>query len=253
MRLEARNLTVSLGARRVVEGVSLAIEPGLLTVLVGPNGAGKTTLVRALAGLLPGAVYADDRPLSDYVPAQRARLIGYLPQGHEMHWPIRVRAAVELGRLPFADRFRRSTADDRAAVDAALERLDLTALTDRPVTALSGGERARVALARALATGAPVLIADEPTSALDPRHRIGVMDTLRRLAGEGTAVLAVLHDLTLAARMADRVALMVDGRLAAFGPPADVLTQDRLKEAFGITTRLVETETGPVPVPWGLS
>jgi iron complex transport system ATP-binding protein len=222
-----------------------------VVALVGPNGAGKTTLVRALAGLLPadGRISLDGRALSALSPRERARHIAYLPQGHAFHWPIPAAAVVALGRHPHADPFSPPSAADRAAVARALAATNIEALATRPVATLSGGERARVALARALATEAPVLLADEPTASLDPRHQLVVMELLRRAAENG-AVLAVVHDLLLAARFADRVLVMDRGRLVADAPPAEALGPERVAEVFGVATLSVEAGGGRLTIPW---
>ena len=246
----AKNVTVRLGAREIVRDASLTLNAGELVALVGPNGAGKTTLMRALAGLIPadGAIALDGRPLSSLKARERARAIAYLPQGHVFHWPMSVAAIVMLGRAPHADTFSSTTPDDRAAVARALALTETEAFADRAVTTLSGGERARVALARALATQAPVLLADEPTAALDPRHQLTVMELLRQAARGGGAVLAIMHDLTLAARFADRVAVMDRGAIVADGDPAAAMSHERLAAVFGIESATVEIDNKRVPI-----
>jgi iron complex transport system ATP-binding protein len=179
---------------------------------------------------------------------QRARAIAYLPQGHVFHWPLTAAAIVALGRYPHADPYARTTAADAAAVARALEAADAVHLADRVVSTLSGGERARVALARALATEAPVLLADEPTASLDPRHQLMVMAQLQRTARRGGAVLAVTHDLALAARFADRVLVMADGRIVADAAPAVALAPSRLAEIFAIEAASVPAGDVVVPV-----
>ena len=248
--LAAKNLTVRLGAREIVRDAGLTLNAGELVALVGPNGAGKTTLMRALAGLIPadGAIALDGRPLSSLKARERARAIAYLPQGHVFHWPMSVAAIVMLGRAPHADTFSSTTPDDRAAVARALAMTETEAFADRAVTTLSGGERARVALARALATQAPVLLADEPTAALDPRHQLTVMELLRQAARGGGAVLAIMHDLTLAARFADRVAVMDRGAIVADGDPAVAMSHERLAAVFGIESATVEIDNKRVPI-----
>ena len=178
-----------------------------------------------------------------------ARLIAYLPQGHVFHWPIAVAAVVALGRYPHADWFSGMTDRDRAAVARALSMTATAAFAARSVLTLSGGERARVALARALATEAPVLLADEPTAALDPRHQLVVMDLLRDAARSGNAVLAITHDLTLAARFADRVIVMEHGRLVADGPPSEALARERIAAVFGVDAPAVDLDGISVPIP----
>ena len=248
--LAAGNVTVRLGAKAVVRDASLALNSGELVALVGPNGAGKTTLMRALAGLVPadGVITLAGRPLHTLKARERARAIAYLPQGHVFHWPMSVASIVMLGRAPHADTFSAVTPDDRAAVERALTMTETEGFADRAVTTLSGGERARVALARALATQAHVLLADEPTAALDPRHQLTVMELLRQAARAGGAVLAIMHDLTLAARFADRVAVMDRGAIVADALPADAMSAERLAAVFGIESATVEIDNRRVPI-----
>jgi len=248
--LTADNVTVRLGGATIVTRASLALRGGELVALVGPNGAGKTTLIRALTGLVPadGAITLGGKPLETMKPPERARAIAYLPQGHVFHWPMSVESIVMLGRAPHGDPFSSASPEDRAAVQRALETTETTAFAARAVTTLSGGEKARVALARALATQAPVLLADEPTASLDPRHQLVVMELLRSAARNGSAILAIVHDLTLAARFADRVLVMDRGRIVADGPPADALAPERLASVFGIEAATVQVGDKRVPI-----
>jgi len=248
--LSARNVTVSIGTKQIVRDGSLSLDAGELVALVGPNGAGKTTLMRALAGLVPaqGSIALADKPLGSLSPRERARAISYLPQGHVFHWPMSVESIVMLGRAPHGDAFSSSSPDDRAAVAKAMATTETEMFAERAVTTLSGGEKARVALARALATQAPVLLADEPTAALDPRHQLVVMELLRNAARSGNAILAIMHDLTLAARYAERVLVMHEGRIVAEGPPAEALAPERLAAVFGIEAMTLEVSGKRVPI-----
>lgn len=250
-RLIASGITVTRGSRRIVDGADLTLNIGELTILAGPNGAGKTTLARAMAGLIAaeGAVTFDGADLHALAPRVRARAMSYLPQGHEFHWPMRVDSIVALGREPHADPFSQTTAKDRIAIERAMEATDVGQFAERLVTTLSGGERARVAIARALATEASVLIADEPTASLDERHQLIVMDLLQRIAHQGAAVLAIIHDLALAMRFADRVVIMNEGRIVANDAPVLALTPDRIAEVFGISVNRVDTPDGPLLLP----
>lgn len=250
-RLRADHLTVRRGARAIVTDASLALNAGELTVLAGPNGAGKTTLARALAGLIPsqGDISLDGTLLPAMSARARARALAYLPQGHEFHWPMSVEHIVALGREPHADPFSQVTPQDRTAILDAMEATSTDTLATRIVTTLSGGERARVALARALATQASVLIADEPIASLDERHQLIVMELLRDIAHRGAAVLAIIHDLTLAARFADRVILMNEGRIIANDAPVAALTPERIAQIFNIAVHRIETPDGPLLIP----
>ena len=234
--LRTENLCVSLGKRAVLSNISTRFSAGSLTGIVGPNGAGKSTLARAMLALIPheGAVYVDDDRANALPRAELARRVAYYPQGQTLHWPLSVTRMVELGRLPPLSPMSRISDADHAAIERAMVRADITDLRDRVATELSGGERARVLLARALAVEAPALIADEPLASLDPGHQIDVMDLLKSEAEAGGMVIAVLHDLTMAARYCDRLLLLDRGRLVAEGTPAEVLTKDNLAKVYGI-------------------
>ena len=249
----ARDVNVTLAGRRVLRDVSLALSPGHLVALVGPNGAGKTTLLRALAGLVPsdGTIHVGGDELSSLSLRERARRFAYLPQGHLVHWPLPARDIVALGRYPHgATDPARLTPRDAEAVLRAMQAADIMEFSDRRVTELSGGERSRVALARALAVEAPVILADEPTSSLDPRHQIDVMKTLRAAVDKGALVIVVTHDLGLAARFADTVLVMSEGRLVSQGAPAEALSEQVMAEVFRISAYRAEYQREAVIVPW---
>ena len=255
MQLTAGNISVSLAGRQVLHGVDIVLEPGQVTGLLGPNGAGKSTLMRALAGQVThhGHIEIGGQPLIATSEADRAKMITWLPQARVLSWPISVRAVVELGRLPWHGWRRALSQVDRDKCAAAMELLDVTGLADRPATDLSGGEQARVLMARAVAQDTPVLLADEPASGLDPAHQISMMAALRQLAGQGRTVLVSLHDLSLAARWCDRLVLMKDGLIAADGPPDEVMTNTTLRDVYGISARIGHDECGLWLAPLGLT
>jgi iron complex transport system ATP-binding protein len=250
--LTLRDLSVELGRRRVLALDALTLAGGRLVGIVGANGAGKTTLLRAIAGLVPrrGTIALDGEPLDRLDAVHRARRLSYLPQGQHVHWPLEVGEVVALGRLPHRRYGAGPSAADTAAVARALELADVTHLTGRRVDRLSGGERARVLLARALAVEAPLLLADEPTTSLDPYHQLQLLETLSAYATAERLVLVVLHDLTLAARYCDTVLLVAEGRLLASGPPEAVLDDERLAVAFRIAAARGRHEGEPYLLPW---
>ncbi|MFC0810829.1 ABC transporter ATP-binding protein [Paracoccus panacisoli] len=237
MSLTLSALTVRRDGCPVVDRVSLAVPPGQFVGLIGPNGAGKSTLMRAALGLIAAEGTSD---LAALPPARRARRAAWLPQTREVAWPIPVAALVRLGRR--ADPDRRA---DAPPVAEALAALDATHLRDRRATELSGGELARVLIARLLAQRTPLILADEPVAGLDPAHQLAVMALFRDLARQGRTVIAAVHELGLAARYCDRLVLMDRGRLVADGAPAEVLTASHLRDSFGVGGAFVATPAGP--------
>ncbi len=245
-------LVVRLGRHEAVDGVTLNLAPGSLTGIIGPNGAGKSTLIRAMLGLAKpasGHVLIDGQDAAQIARRDIARRIAYLPQGQTLHWPLEVERLVALGRLPHLGPMSRLTDADGAIVEAAMARADVRHLRGRIATELSGGERARVLLARALAVGAPALVADEPLASLDPGHQFDVMDLLRRESEGGALVVTVLHDLTMAARYCDRLILMDAGRVVADGAPSVVLDESNLRAVYGIAAHIAVGSGDPMIVP----
>ncbi|MBF9029382.1 ATP-binding cassette domain-containing protein [Rhodobacterales bacterium HKCCE3408] len=247
--LSVQTLTVMRGECPVVDHVSFDVGPGECVGLIGPNGAGKTTLFRALLGFLDATGRCD---LRDRDARARAHHAAWLPQAREIAWPIPVETLVTLGRIPHLAAGARPGPADRDAIAAALERMELTDFARRPATELSGGEQARVLIARALAQDTPLILADEPVAGLDPAHQISAMAEFARIAADGRAVVVSLHDLGLAARYCTRLILMHRGRIEADGPPRDVLTPDNLARVFGVSAYMLETEAGLVFQPMGV-
>jgi iron complex transport system ATP-binding protein len=240
--IEARTASARRGSAEVVSHVSFTVGPGELAAVIGPNGAGKSTLLAMLAGdLAPssGEIYLDNRPLTSIDRADRALLRAVLPQGGVTDIPFSVGEVVAMGRHPHRRRPDNSAAADQNAVWAALNRTDTAALAKRRFATLSGGERTRVSLARVLAQNTAVLLLDEPTTALDVGHEAAVMQELRRLAGAGRTVVAVMHDLNDAARFSTRVIALDRGRLVADGAPNDVLTAELLTTIYGHPMRVI--------------
>ena len=229
MSLQARDLHV----RDRLRGLSLALRPGDVTAICGPNGAGKSTLLSCLAGLLApdaGQVTLDDWPMAGLSHQTRARMIGYLPQSPEVAWDVSVEVLVSLGRLPWRGA---PALEAQAAIDDALAAMDLDVLRHRPVSHLSGGERARALMARVLATRPGWLLADEPLASLDLGHAAALVRRFREQAQAGRGVVLVLHDLAMAMNHADRVIVLHEGRLAADGAPETALDPHVIERVWG--------------------
>jgi cobalamin transport system ATP-binding protein len=242
--LTIKNLSVSYVNRRVLHDISLDVQNGEILALIGPNGAGKSTLVRAVSGVIPvvrGEVRKNGTNLLVVRAIERARLISVVPQVASLPPAFTVWETVLLGRTPYLNFLGQVSASDESIARRALERVDAIELMDRRVGELSGGEQQRVLLARALAQSTPILLLDEPTSHLDLHHQIGLLELVRALAhNDGLAVLIALHDLNLAARYADRIALLVDGEVKAIGLPQEVLTPALISSAYHWPVQVVE-------------
>jgi iron complex transport system ATP-binding protein len=253
MKLEAIRLRVSFDATIAVHDVSFALQSGELAAIVGPNGSGKTTLLRAMLGLVrpaAGCVRLDGRDLTRWTRRQLAGAVAALPQREEPAFPLTVRETLLMGRWSQLGPLQSITAADEHAIAQALARCDVGGFEARRIDSLSGGEWQRVRLARALAAAPRLLLLDEPTAALDIGHEMELFDLLRRLASEGLGVLAITHDLNLAASYADRVLLLQRGAVVAEGPPADVITSALVSQVFDWPVAVNQFPgVGPVVVP----
>lgn len=253
--LSASDLRVRLGQRDVVNGISFSVEPGEFIGLVGPNGAGKSTLLRALAGILPytGSIKLNSDESNMLTAARRALALTFLPQERDIAWNISVEALISLGRSPYLPALSSLRASDIEAVDAAMRRMDVEMFRNRPITELSGGEKARVLVARALAQETPVLLADEPTAGLDPAHNLSLMKIFSILAAEGKSVIASTHDLGLAAANCTRLILLDAGKIVVDGRPADVLTATQMRSVYGVDTYIGSADGQMIIQPTGLA
>ena len=246
-RCEALGFRYPGAERDAVDGISLEIGAGACTAVLGPNGSGKSTLLRLLLGVLApkrGAAWFQGRALAEWPRAAIAREIGVVPQGEELAFPVSVRELVAMGRYPYLGSWRREGAADRRAIEEALRRCDVLQLSDRLVSTLSGGEQQRARIARALAQEPTVLALDEPTASLDISHEMAIFELLRELGRGGVTVLLSTHNLNRAARYADRLVLIDQGRVAAEGTPSEVLRRDLLEAVYRWPVR-----TTPHPGP----
>ncbi len=238
--IAAKNISVSLGDHAAVREASIEINPGEVVGFVGPNGAGKTSLLRSLLRLVPvdaGSVTLKGSDITMDAPHKHATSIAYLPQGQNIAWPLTARRLVALGRVPHRSTWETLKPQDEQVIEKALLAADAKSFADRPVTELSGGERSRVLLARALAVESPVLLVDEPTASLDPYHQLTTMEALKASAAGGTAIGVVLHDLNLAGRFCDRLYLMNEGAIVAEGTPGQVLSDENLATVYRVGVR----------------
>lgn len=238
--ITVENLAVTRGDTRVLTDVSLSVTDGEFVALVGPNGAGKTTLLQTVNGLVgpdAGAVTVAGRDVTACSAREVSRLVATVPQNPTMAFDFSVDDVVAMGRTPYQSRFGRANpGEERQRVERALARTDTAELSDRAVSAVSGGERRRVLLARALVQDTPALLLDEPTASLDINHRVRTLELVSALVAEGKTAFAAIHDLDLAARYCDRLVLLADGEVRASGSPAEVLQSAHLGDAFGTET-----------------
>lgn len=241
--VQVTEASLSIKGTALLRHASLTLNPGELVVLLGPNGAGKTSLIRIALGLArpdSGSAAIGGIDPATMAPAERARAVTYLPQMRDLAWPIRVRDVVALGRFAYGAPPARLGEADQIAVAHALAACDLLALADRATDTLSGGELARVHIARALASEAPLMIADEPVASLDPRHQHQVMRLIRAFVDRGGGALVVLHDLDLAALFADRLVWMSEGRTLAEGSVAETMTPHWIEAVYGIQATVTQ-------------
>jgi iron complex transport system ATP-binding protein len=248
-RLGVASLTFERSQRTILDTLSVAFESGKVTAVLGPNGAGKSTLLGCMAGLLRpslGCVDLDGMSVTALDADERARRIAFLPQIAEISWPVDVATLVALGRIPF--RRHASDAENEAAVRRAMHATHTAQWSQRLVTTLSGGERARVLLARVLAGESDWILADEPFAGLDPAHQFEAAELLRSLAAQGHGIVLTIHDLALAARIADRVLVLHRGRIVADGTPEAALTPSTLREVYGIEAQWLSVRERGVPL-----
>ncbi|MEE9334139.1 MAG: ABC transporter ATP-binding protein [Granulosicoccaceae bacterium] len=246
--LLAGDIHVDIAHHQLLSEIYIALHKNELIGLIGPNGAGKSTLLNVMAGLRApnrGNVELLNRPLEKYPANQRAQLISWLAQQGHVHWPITVRNLVSLGRLPHQKAWKKTNDTAEQKVAAAMTETDCSHLAGRQFSTLSGGEQARVLIARALAADPTVLLADEPIASLDPGHQLQTMELLKRFATKGKGCITVMHDLSLATRYCDTLYLLDGGKLVAKGSPSAVLTDENLQKVYG-----VKALRGDTPSPW---
>ncbi len=240
--IRVHNLSVSFGDVQALHNVNLTVERGEIVGLVGPNGAGKTTLLGAINGLVEpttGTVLIDGDDVSGLSARELARRVATVPQETSLSFAFPVREVVAMGRTPYRSRFERVSETDRTHTERAMERTDIARFADRSIEEISGGERQRVVLARALCQNAQALVLDEPTASLDIDHQIRTLSLVREFVAEGRAALCAIHDLSLAARFCGKLVLLAHGKVLAAGTPETVLTEEHIERAFGTSAAVV--------------
>ncbi|NEB60645.1 ABC transporter ATP-binding protein [Streptomyces diastaticus] len=255
-RLAARGVSVGYGTRSVIDGLDVAIPPGVITTIIGPNGCGKSTLLRTLSRLLRptgGTIVLDGEDIAALRTRDVAKKLGLLPQAPVAPEGLTVSDLVARGRHPHQSWLRQWSSDDADVVRRALAMTGVADLADRPVDSLSGGQRQRVWISMTLAQGTDLLLLDEPTTYLDLAHAVDVLDLVDDLHESGRTVVMVLHDLNLATRYSDNLVVMREGAVLAQGHPRDVITADLLHEAFGLRAKVIDDPVGdrPLIVPIG--
>jgi iron complex transport system ATP-binding protein len=238
MSLHIDNLTIKLQRQTILHRISAVFETGKITVLLGPNGAGKSTLLRSIAGLIEpasGTIIFQDQPLKDIAVKQRAKMIGLLSQTADIQWNITVRTLVALGRIPYRGWLAGDSLADTAAIETAMTATDVGHFANRTIFTLSGGEKARVMLARVLSGTPQWLLADEPLAHLDLAHQLDVLQIFKNAAKNGCGVVLVLHDLHQAARIADHIILLSQGKIVSAGAPSRILNAENIANIYNVS------------------
>lgn len=252
----AEHVDFQVNRKSLLKDVSFLAKPYAITGLIGPNGAGKTTLLKLLAGLIrptSGHIKIDNENIASMKANMRARLLAYMPQANSVHWPVSVQYIVGMGRLPFRKSSAGFSGDNTQIVQNAMAQMAVDQLANRDVTSLSGGEKARVLLARALAQTTRILLVDEPATGLDIGHQISLMEKFQSLAASGITVILVLHDLSQAARYCHHVVLLDQGHLVCEGTPLEVLTKPRILDVYGVEADISEIADCRIITPLALA
>jgi iron complex transport system ATP-binding protein len=245
--LEARGIAVARGGRRILDGATLRVEPGVIMAIAGPNGSGKSTLLRALAGIWPvseGSVVLDGKPLDTLGRRAIARRIAFVAQDNNLDFAFSVAEIVAMGRYPHRGRFERPTSADRQSIEEAMEWCGVSELRRRAVNTLSGGERQRVVIARSLAVQPDFILLDEPTATLDVEHAIRILDLCAALARAGKAIVLATHDLNAVVRKTSHATLIESGRIVFSGPRKEIVTTRTLEEVFQVRAELLASADG---------
>ena len=249
MMLQLKDLSVSYGLKTVLSSINLEIGEGEIVGLIGPNGSGKSTLMKAMVGLISskGEISYDNKPLKSISTRQLSKHVAYMAQERDVAWDLSVERILALGCEAIGGSVR--IPKHKAELEETLNSLGLVSIRKASILQVSGGEKARALLGRALMQKTPFIIADEPTAGLDPEHQLELQEIFQKLQQQGTSMLVSLHDWTYAARLCTRLAMLKDGKLVAYGTPAEVLTQERVKDVYRVKAHILQTEQGPVITP----